>query len=289
MTGFGEAHLEHADQSYTLELRTVNNRYFKASIHLPDEFAFLESDVERHLRERLQRGTVTLRMHTRSLSARSAPQLNLAAIRQYVEQLTSAVPPGAGIGFDLATLALLPGVAQTRDLSQQEREEAWKLLGKLLDSAVAALTQMRRTEGQALAQELHGHTQQIRRHLAAIQQRAPLVVVEYRDRLLARVNQLLAGSGISLATPDVLKEVSVYADRSDITEEIARLLGHLDQFDAYMASPEPAGRKLEFIAQEMMREANTMGSKTGDIEIARAIIEIKSLVDRIKEQVQNIE
>lgn len=289
MTGFGDAHLEDADQAYSLELRAVNNRYFKANIHLPDEFAFLESETERYLREHLSRGSVTVRVHVRALTARSAPELNVSAIRHYVDQLASAVGDGRNVTVDLATLALLPGVAQPHELSSNEREESWALMEKLLTAALARLVEMRRSEGASLADDLRLHCTQIRAQLGAIQQRAPVVMVEYRDRLLARINQLMTGSGVVLAATDLLKEVAIYADRSDISEEVSRLHGHAEQFEKYMAAPEPAGRKLEFIAQEMMREANTMGSKTGDVEISRAIIEIKSSVDRIKEQVLNVE
>jgi len=114
-------------------------------------------------------------------------------------------------------------------------------------------------------------------------------VADYRDRLMARVNQLIAGSNVTLAEADVLREVAIYADRSDISEELSRIESHLDQFLAAIAGPEPAGRRLEFIAQELMREANTIGSKAGDPEISRHTIEIKSAIDRLKEQVQNVE
>lgn len=289
MTGFGDAHLENMEQAYSLELRSVNNRYFKANIHLPDEFAFLESEAERYLRERISRGSITVRVHVRALTAKLAPELNVPAIRHYVEQLANAVGNGRNVTVDLATLALLPGVAQPHELSSNEREQSWGLIEKLLAAALARLLEMRRAEGALLADDLRQHCAQIRAQLTVIQQRAPAVTLEYRDRLLARVNQLLAGSGVVLAANDLLKEVAIYADRSDISEEVSRLGGHLEQFEKYMAAPEAAGRKLEFIAQEMMREANTMGSKTGDVEISRAIIEIKSSVDRIKEQVLNVE
>ena len=148
---------------------------------------------------------------------------------------------------------------------------------------------MRATEGQALAEDLRGQCDLIRRCLDTIRQRAPVVVTEYRDRLKTRIEELIADSSVRLAEEDLLKEVSIYAERSDISEELSRLAGHLEQFAAVMGGAEPAGRKLEFIAQEMLREANTMGSKTGDAAIAREIIEIKGAVDRIKEQVANAE
>ena len=288
MTGFGEAHLEAEEQVYSLELRAVNNRYFKGIVRLPESLAFLEGDVERQLREKLTRGTITARFHLRALSEKTAPTLNLAAIRQYIKELSS-IGGGEHLRLDLASLALLPGVSQPHELSDAEREQAWTLLAQLIDAAVAKLREMRAAEGAAIAADLRAHCAKIREHLGTIRGRAAGVINEYRDRLHARVRQLLAGSGVELAAADLLREVAIYADRSDISEEIARLFGHMEQFDRYLKSPEPAGRKLEFLAQEMMREANTMGSKTGDALLGTEIIEIKSAVDRIKEQIQNVE
>ena len=289
MTGFGEARLEEAGQAYHFELRSVNQRYLKAAIYLPEDFTFLETDVERLLRERLTRGSLTARLHVRQVGPEAALPLNTAALLAYVAQLRQAVGNDARVTIDLATLLTLPGVCQPRELTDAEREHNWHILQRLVTEALDALMAMRTLEGQALADDLKTHAAIIQSALDAIRTRAPAVVVEYRNRLLSRVNELIADSNVRLAEADLLKEVSVYADRSDISEELSRLAGHLDQFLGLMTATEPAGRKLEFIAQEMLREANTMGSKTGDVEIARRIIEIKSAIDRIKEQVANAE
>jgi uncharacterized protein (TIGR00255 family) len=191
--------------------------------------------------------------------------------------------------IDLATLLTLPGVCEMRELTESEREQRWAVLARLTEAALERLIAMRASEGQALAADLAVHCDLVARSLEVVRQRAPAALVEYRDRLKARVEQLIAGSNVRLAEEDLLKEVSIYAERSDMSEELSRLAGHLEQFRALLTSAEPAGRKLEFIAQEMLREANTMGSKTGDPAIAREIIEIKSAVDRLKEQVANAE
>ncbi len=289
MTGFGEAQLEADGWVYHLEIRSFNQRYLKASIHLPDDFGFLESDVERLLRRRLTRGSVTLRLHVRSLSSQAALDLNTAALQAYVQQLQEAVGDDPRVTIDLATVLTLPGVCQPRDLTESEREQRWAVVEKLTKEVLDNLIAMRATEGKALADDLRAHAAVIRKSLDVVRQRAPAVVVEYRDRLLARVAELIANSNVRLAEEDLLKEVSIYAERSDINEELSRLEGHLEQFDELLPGAEPAGRKLEFIAQEMLREANTMGSKAGDATIAREIIEVKGAIDRIKEQVQNAE
>lgn len=289
MTGFGEARLEEGGQAYQIEIRSFNQRYFKASIHLPDDFAFLENDVERLLRARLTRGSIILRLHVRDLGSRAALDFNAAAIGAYVARLRQAVGDDSRVTIDLATLLTLPGVCQTRDFSDEERAQWGALLARLTTEALDRVIAMRAAEGQALAEDLLKHCDLVRGCLERIRQRAPLVVTEYRDRLLARIAELIADSSVRLAEEDLLKEVSIYAERSDISEELSRLDGHLTQFRAVMNGAEAGGRKLEFIAQEMLREANTMGSKTGDATIAREIIEIKGAVDRIKEQVANAE
>jgi uncharacterized protein (TIGR00255 family) len=289
MTGFGETVLEQGGQVYHLELRSFNQRYLKTTLHLPDDFAFLESEVDRLLRQRLTRGSVTLRLHVRDVGPPTTLELNTAAVQAFVAQLRAALGDDPRVTIDLATLLTLPGVCQTRELTETEREQRWAILAKLTEAALAHLIAMRANDGQALAKDLAGHCELIERSLEVVRQRAPVVLTEYRDRLKARVAELIADSNVRLAEEDLLKEVSIYAERSDISEELSRLAGHVAQFRALLTSAEPAGRKLEFIAQEMLREANTMGSKTGDPTIAREIIEIKSAVDRLKEQVANAE
>jgi uncharacterized protein (TIGR00255 family) len=289
MTGFGETVLEQGGQVYHLELRSFNQRYLKTTLHLPDDFAFLESEVDRLLRQRLTRGSVTLRLHVRDVGPPTTLELNTAAVQAFVTQLRAALGDDPRVTIDLATLLTLPGVCQTRELTETEREQRWAILAKLTEAALEHLIAMRANDGQALAKDLAAYCELIERSLEVVRQRAPVVLTEYRDRLKARVAELIADSNVRLAEEDLLKEVSIYAERSDISEELSRLAGHVAQFRALLASPEPAGRKLEFIAQEMLREANTMGSKTGDPAIAREIIEIKSAVDRLKEQVANAE
>jgi uncharacterized protein (TIGR00255 family) len=289
MTGFGEAQAEVDGHAYHIELRSVNNRYFKAVLRLPEDHSFLELELEQLLRSRLTRGSVLVRLAVRDLSAEAAFTVNVAAIRAYVSQMRAALPDEGPMSLDLGTLAMLPGVCQPPELDRKRREQVWATVSQLAQTALDGLLEMRAREGRALAAELQSHCAGIRAHLDAIRDLAPRVLDHYRERLLLRVRRLIADSSIQLAHDDLLKEVSVFADRSDISEELARLRSHLEQLEAGVTTPEPAGRKLEFLAQELMREANTIGAKAGDREIARRTIEIKSAVDRIKEQVQNVE
>ncbi len=289
MTGFGDAQIEEGGQVYHVEIRSFNQRYFKPTLHLPDDLGYLESDVERLLRSRLTRGSVTLRLHVRALGSQAAVEINQPAVQAYVAQLCEAAGQDERLTIDLATLLTLPGVCQTPELTEVQRTQRWQLVERLTQQALHKLIAMRAAEGQALAADLKAHCGTITRALETVRARAPAVLTEYRDRLKARITELIADSSVRLAEDDLLKEVSIYAERSDISEELSRLAGHLEQFVAVMDAQEPPGRKLEFIAQEMLREANTMGSKSGDAQIARQIIEVKSAIDRIKEQVANAE
>jgi uncharacterized protein (TIGR00255 family) len=289
MTGFGEAQCEDGGHVYHVEIRSVNNRYFKASVHLPDACAFLEPELEQALRRRLTRGTVTLRAYLRDLTPDAAQQINHAALQSYLRQLRAAAGADPAVTIDLATLAALPGVCQPAEHSQAQRDNLTRRLSELTEEALQRLIAMRELEGRGVVEDLRASLARVRAHLDAIRPRARAMVAEYRRRLLARVQELLAGTTVQLGADDLLKEVAIYAERCDISEELSRLGSHVGQFDEMLGSGEPAGRKLDFIAQEMLREANTIGSKSSDAEIARAVIEVKSAIDRIKEQVQNVE
>ncbi|MBU0618463.1 MAG: YicC family protein [Planctomycetes bacterium] len=288
MTGFGEALLEEDGQAYHLEIRGVNNRYFKSAIRLPEDFAYLETQLEQLLRRRLIRGSIALRLYVRDLSASAAQDVNVAAIEHYVTQLKSVLPAEPNFTIDLATLAALPGVCQPHEMTEQQREHGEELIARLAETAIDKLLEMRAAEGQTLAEDLKRHCDSILERLEAIRAHAPGMVERYRERLTARIEELIAGSNVRLAEEDLLREVSVYAERSDVNEELSRLGSHLAQFKEAITGSEPAGRKLDFITQEMLREANTIGAKAGDAEVARHVVEIKGAVDRLKEQVQNV-
>ncbi len=288
MTGYGESQCHDDGIHYALEVRTVNNRYFKASIKLPDTLSILEPEVERLLRARLMRGSVTCTLRLRNTSAEAAQDVNVAALQRYVEQL-GRVSVNGPVQIDLAAVLALPGVCQPPEIDETQRGHQAAVLGKLVNQALDRLIEMRRTEGLALRQDLLSHCRRIRENLAAVAELAPQVMKDYHQRLLQRANELLANSSLQLQLDDVRREVAIYAERCDVHEEIARLRCHLDQFEGFCDQSEHAGRKLDFLAQEMLREANTIGSKANDAMIAHHVVEIKSAIDRLKEQVQNVE
>lgn len=290
MTGYGEAQQAVDGVNYALEIRSVNNRYLKTIIKLPEHLQFLEPEVEKVLRQRMHRGTVTYVLRLRNSSAAAAYEINRAALEHYVGQMRQVqLPAGMTGNLDLAAVLLLPGVCQPPEQDDEARAAAWSTIERLTATALERLVEMRRAEGEALRDDLLAHCRRIRQVVQDIAQRAPQVVADYQQKLRDRVGQLIRDAKLEVDKDTLLREVAVYADRCDISEELARLNSHLEQFEKLCSSPELAGRKLDFLAQELLREANTVGSKSNDAAITRDVVEIKGSIDRLKEQVQNVE
>jgi uncharacterized protein (TIGR00255 family) len=292
MTGYGEASAQIDGVHYSVEVRALNNKYFKATIRLAEIYQGLEPEMESRLREKLARGTVTLSARCTDASESAAYEVNTRALARYVQQLRQ-IHDGLGerTPVDLAGLLLLPGVLQPPGSADAIIDKARKGFMPLLDTAVTALIGMREREGKVLADDIRDHLQLITTRLGEISKLAPAVIAEYEARLRQRIELLLRDMGSSIQPPDVVREIAVYAERTDIAEELKRLSAHVDQFHELLASKDnkPVGRTLDFLAQEMLREANTIASKSPDAAIARATVEIKGAIDRVKEQVQNLE
>jgi len=289
MTGFGDASAENNGTHYAVEIRSLNNRFFKAMIKLPDNLSGLEPEIETMLRKRLERGSITYILKIRQDSAEAAYHVNTAALEAYLSQLRNVKGLDGVARIDLAGLLTLPGVCSEPRDDSDEIARHGDTIRALTEKSIQKLEQMRRREGEALFGELLKHLAVMRGELEEIARRAPFVIDDYHKRLSARVNQLLSKAELNVSQQDLLKEVAVFAERADITEEIHRLRTHLDAFEAACRQGEHAGRKLDFITQEMLREANTIASKANDGEIARRIVEVKGAIDRLKEQVQNVE
>ncbi|MFG0285051.1 MAG: YicC/YloC family endoribonuclease [Phycisphaerales bacterium JB039] len=292
MTGYGDASIERNGARYTLEIRSLNNRYLKTIIRLPDELLGLEPELDAAVRRELSRGTVTVTCSGSDATESAAYTVNARALERYIEQIREApMATEVGAEIDLASLLGLPGVLQPPADNPERLAELRRTYLDLLKKACAGLRQMRQTEGAGLAGELRDLCVGIQRKLEEIGARAPEVSAEYEKRLRARIERLVADMALTAEPADILREVAAYAERTDIHEEISRLGAHVQQFLESLDSKgaEPVGRKLDFVAQEMLREANTIASKSPDADISRATIEIKSAIDRIKEQVQNVE
>lgn len=290
MTGFGEARHEEGPLAVAVEARAINNRYLKLSLRASDAYSSLEPQIEALVRKHVKRGTVqvNIRVHQRA-EAEEYP-LNRAALESYRRQLqTLKTDWGMAGGVNPEALLQLPGVVDENATRRVDLDHDWPIINGTLEEALARLGQMRAEEGAALASDLKTNCLTIAGELDKIEARLPQLVNEYRDRLLERVNRTLEKYDVTIQAADVVREIGLYAERSDVSEEIVRLRSHLEQFDAMMALDESVGRKLEFLTQEMFREANTIGSKASDVEIPQHVIEIKTAIERIREQVQNIE
>jgi uncharacterized protein (TIGR00255 family) len=289
MTGFGDATTERGGTHYAVEIRSLNNRFFKAVIKLPENVSGLEPELETILREKLGRGSITFILKMRSDSAEAAYHINTQALKAYLAQLQEVKGLDRLVSIDLASLVQLPGVCQEPRDETDEIMRHGPVVRELTVKAIDKLNAMRQREGESLFADLMRHGKVISDNLAEVQKRAPFVIEDYHKRLASRVNQLLSKAELQVNMADLLKEVAVFAERADISEEIQRLTSHLDAFEHACRSSEHAGRKLDFITQEMLREANTIASKANDAQIAKHIVEIKGAIDRLKEQVQNAE
>jgi uncharacterized protein (TIGR00255 family) len=290
MTGFGEAHRQTDGLAVVVEVRTINNRYFKLTLKCGEGYGLLEPEIESVVRQQIRRGTVQVSLRIDRVRGSEDYQLNQAVLANYRRQLQELGDRWqTGESVPLAQLLLLPGVVIENPTSPAEAEEEWPLVRETLVAAMHNLAQMRTDEGRAMATDLRANCQTVAAELKQIEERAPLVVDAYRGRLIDRLQSTLAEFAVTLNPADLIKDVGLFAERSDISEEIVRLRSHLEQFDSIMELPESSGRKLEFLTQEMFRETNTIGSKANDVQIARHVIEIKATIERIREMIQNVE
>ncbi len=291
MTGFGEASAQVDGVHYFVEVRSLNSKYFKAVMRLPEEYQGLEAEIESVLRARLARGTVTLTAKCTDTSEAAALEVNHRALDRYVEQLRRSPVFSKGTPIDVGALLALPGVLQPPTNEEARFARARTAFLPLVERACSGLLAMRGVEGKALLDDLIHQREMIDERLRLISERAPLVVTEYENRLKARIDTLLQSAQVRVEPVELIREIAVYAERTDIAEEINRLNGHMEQFNDLLTAEgdKPVGRTLDVLAQEMLREANTIASKSPDSAISRAIVEVKGAIDRIKEQVQNVE
>ena len=290
MTGYGAAERAEDGVSYAFEVRSVNHRYLKLAIRLPEPLQFTEAAIERVVRTRLARGSVSCTLRVRGEDGLGVRLIDRGVLQKYVDELSGVkLPPGVQAAVDLAAVALLPGVIYAPDLDDEARQHQLDFVAELAGAALSALVGMRADEGEALREALLSGCEAIRGHLGVVAERAPRVIDEYHERLRSRVSALMEAGGFELQADGLMREVAVFAERCDISEELTRLRSHLDQFVELCERVEPAGRTMEFLTQELLREANTVAAKSNDAVIARHVVEMKAFIDRLKEQVQNVE
>ncbi len=288
MTGFGAAEATTSLSRYAVEMRSVNHRFCEIVVRLPREFAALEDQVRAIVQGRVLRGRVDVAIirqdhgkRTRAVKA----DLDLAtAYASALNDLKHALSISAPL--DLSTLVSLPDLIRIEE-QKEDLEVSWAALSAGVADAVDRLVAMRDTEGARLATDLARRVERLDEHIAAIEARAPSVVGEYHARLVRRVQELT--DGVSVDPGRLATEIAMFADRTDVTEEITRFRSHLVQFQSTLNADGAVGRTLEFIVQELGREANTIGSKANDLAITRRVIAMKGELESLREQIQNVE
>ncbi|MCZ6512561.1 MAG: YicC family protein [Nitrospinae bacterium] len=289
MTGFGRSEQHNGHFACKAEIRSVNNRFIEINTRLPKFLAALELPIKKLIKSRCARGSFDLFLSLETSDESSADTVvkpNLGMASQYF-QAFKQIKDELGLSGDIPIDALLnlKDIIKTEPLTLDTSHES--MIMETVEQAVSDLIEMRREEGKNLQADLAERLQGIRQLAASIQERQPAVLEEYRNRLREKVKTLT--EGIELDETRLAQETALLADRCDISEEITRLGSHLEQFNDLFQKDEPLGRKLEFITQEINRETNTIGSKSVDYQVSQQVIEIKSLLEKIREQIQNIE
>lgn len=290
MTGQGEAVVQAGDLAVRAELRSTNNRYFKLSLKLSEGYTALEPRLERLIRQQVRRGSVHLSLKIDIPEKRTDLQINETALASIHRQLT-ALPGAEKLELPdlLPALLSLPGVVESHGNEVTDVEQHWPTIETAVKEAVGKMCAMRDEEGQAMATDLTENLDRIASLVKDVQGRAPEVATAYQQRLLDRLNKLLTEHALTVEPADVVREVGLFVDRSDISEETVRLSSHLELFSAEIKSTDGQGRKLDFLTQEMFREANTIGSKANDSHISALVIDIKTSIERMREMIQNVE
>jgi len=286
MTGFGHSTLQTPTAHVSAELKSVNNRYLKLTLRLPDSLARFEADIERVIRSRIARGAVQGTIRVRFHSGQTDHQLDLQVLAAYQHQLSSVL---TSTEIPLPALLALPGVVVETEVDDSQLAALWPDLERCLGETLDQFEDFRRQEGQSMRQDLSLQCDVIEQHLQSVIQLAPGVVIDYRDKLLERVRRLIGELHVTVSESDMIREMALFADRCDINEEITRLKSHIEQFRKLLAADTSQGRKLEFISQEMFREINTIGSKANSTSIAHSVVEMKAAIERIREVLQNVE
>ena len=290
MTGFGRGEYTDGKRSITVEIKSVNHRYSDITVKMPRRYTFAEDKIKNTVKEKIRRGKVDVSIIVDNIAENDVNiRLNTMLAEQYYDNLTELRSEFDLSGdISLQFMASLPDVMKAIPDVEDEEEITNAILIPVAEAA-ANLEKMRAVEGEKLAEDLIAKGEHVKEILDRIEERAPQVVVDYTAKLKERIQELV-GSAVQIPEDRILVEAAVFADKCAIDEEITRLNSHLIQLrNIIEKSSQPEGKKLDFLVQEMNREANTIGSKANDITITNYMLEIKSEIEKIREQVQNIE
>ena len=288
MTGYGRAVQTFENKEITVEIRSVNNRYLDCSVKLPRLFSYVEDSIKKKVKESISRGKVDVFV-TVNVAAGTDTQitLNRPVLESYLAAMKS-IAADYDVKDDISVTAL----TRFSDIfvvekQEEDEEQGMKELLSVVDAALEKHTEMRIREGEALEADLRNRSVTILDLVSSVEARSPITVKEYRERLSAKMREVLESTTIDESR--ILTEAAIFSDKVAVDEETVRLRSHFDQLDSMLKAGGPIGRKLDFLLQEMNREANTIGSKGNDLEQARTVVDIKAELEKIREQVQNIE
>lgn len=290
MTGFGRGEYIDSAHRIVVEIKAVNHRYNEIVIRMPKNLGSLEDKIRRSIANTILRGRVDAFI---TVDEYGEKKRTVRVDKELAMAYHNAMRELAGLLEVPATdniyhISKYPEVFKVEEVAE-DIEQLWPKLAAAIEVAVANLMKMRETEGANIEHDLLERVDKLNKYIAAVEERAPQILVEYREKLLSRMRELLAGVGAEIDEIRLLQETAIFADRTNFTEEIVRLKSHLAQFQATINSSDAVGRKLDFIVQEINRETNTIASKANDSAIANAVVEIKSEIEKVREQIQNIE
>lgn len=288
MTGHGHASVRHDPYSIDVEVRAVNNRFLKITPKISDLVSPIEVQLEGIVREFVRRGTVSLSIRVTREDQAPATRVCQATLSNYVEAAKVAIEKsGIPCTVEIGAMLQLPGVLESSGAT--DSEQLLDCVAQAIRISLQNLNRMRASEGNAMQQQLSDGIQHIRLLKTKIEGRAPQVLEEYRNRLQSRVRAGLSDLGHSVDQVDIVREVLLYSDKCDIREELVRLSSHLNQFEQTISDGDSQGKRLDFLIQELLRETNTIGSKANDASIAHDVVSIKTVIEQLRELVQNVE
>lgn len=292
MTGFGRAELKGEENTILVEIRSLNNKYLKINTKIPESLTDFEERIGKLIKKEMFRGTVNLTLEYKTSEQEPKCFINKDVLKKYYSSVCETREEiSSKQDVSLEKLISLPGVLEFKKDTENGKvaDSVWLELEKSIKFAIDDLNQMKGAEGRNLQLEIEKWTNQISLLLDKIETKSANVVSGYRDRIHERISSLLEGTEIKIDKSDLYKEVAIFADRCDISEELGRLRSHLLLLNDVMENEEPTGRKLEFIVQEMFREANTIAAKANNADIIKDVIDVKTEIERTKEQVFNVE
>ena len=288
MTGFGRGTAVRNGREITVELRSVNSRYFEYSSRIPRTCSYLDSRLKKQLNERITRGKVELSMTVQNVDAAdTVVAVNMELARSY-QQAMRDISEQLGVKNDISAgvITRFPDVLTTRHADVDE-EQLWEDVSAVTAQALDRFVEMRAAEGAKMKADVAGRAQTILDCVAFVEERSPQTVREYNEKLAARVHELLGD--VTLDEGRLLQETAIFADKVAVAEETVRLRSHIAQYRDILKLDEPVGRKLDFLTQELNRETNTIGSKCQDLDITRIVVDMKAEIEKIREQIQNLE